>query len=373
MKTAGAKGKGDGFVEKHNKAAADIRKKRQDESAASVKSSSDEEEEEEVEAVSTPAKKDCCRQAAAKKPTGKPPLPPRKRTKKGDAVKAPELVPVKKETLNAANLKWTEEEDSILAGPSAKPQQTLSKVPKKKEMCFGEFVFELQCNPTGRRSPIDCEEPEIMPEPLSRHMLPCMNHFIGCWRFVKKPLKSGWSEEDYINAAIAEYKDKLNKDFKFAGVLDTLKALPRFDPISVTKRQLILRIVLLILDPIRLLLLLIPMKSPLSWELISLVLLETNRRSSVEEYIGYQSYRGPKIAAMDRMTISNREQNAIQAKKRAVSQAYSFAKTLKDFGRMDEANQKLDEAMILEATPLEHFLMNCAPTTVTATGTANIL
>ncbi|CAB9507060.1 expressed unknown protein [Seminavis robusta] len=66
------------------------------------------------------------------------------------------------------------------------------------------------------------------------------------------------------------------------------------------------------------------------------------------------------------------DRKKIQAKKRAVSQAYSFAKTLKDFGRMDEANQKLDEAMILEATPLEHFLMNCAPTTVTAAGTATV-
>jgi hypothetical protein len=61
-------------------------------------------------------------------------------------------------------------------------------------------------------------------------ILPGMNKFMKHYRAAYEPLKSGWTEDMYIQRACELYEEQHGHAFKFTHCVTTLKQMPRFDP-----------------------------------------------------------------------------------------------------------------------------------------------
>ena len=62
------------------------------------------------------------------------------------------------------------------------------------------------------------------------HILPALNNFNACYRRLKKEKKSGWSDEDFMKASIADYEKRHGK-FTLEECLPVAWNLARFDPL----------------------------------------------------------------------------------------------------------------------------------------------
>ena len=173
----------------------------------------DDDEEEEQPPVQEPAKRGRGRPPKSKPATAA------KKTKADHDVKQP-----------AANFK--EPDDVILARAFVRHTNNLGEGAKEKGEHYWEGLAATHNEIIRQnKSKRPLKSSQQVYNRWKRHLLPAMNKFVPCYRYVKNNPKSGWSnEDDFISGACEEYSNRNNSTFKYVHVVEVLSKLPRFDP-----------------------------------------------------------------------------------------------------------------------------------------------
>ena len=133
---------------------------------------------------------------------------------------------------------WSNQEDMYLARSFVSCTEDPIKGADQKASSFWIAVHNKFVDLYCKAEDIEVKDEQIattrnwesMKNRFQRHIQKDLNVFNKYYKGQKEVQKSGWKEQDYIDAAIASYAAEEGKPFRFPLCVEVLQQLPKFNP-----------------------------------------------------------------------------------------------------------------------------------------------